>query len=77
VLDHPQELWKGAVSRPTPVIFAITSEDADLDGAISDSIARQDDAFWHRFVRDRFTWRRFTHWWIARRFIVPRDIRKR
>ncbi len=59
----------------TPVISVFTpTGDADFDG----TLARLDDAYWSRYVTvEPFTWQRFTHWWVARRYIQPRDIRRR
>jgi hypothetical protein len=64
-------------SQPVPVIVVLTG-DEDLQDGIDDFTARADDAYWHRFARaPQFSWRRFTSWWIARRWIVPRDPRRR
>ena len=49
----------------------------EYEAALDDFTARADDAFWRRFVARHFTWQRFTEWWIARRFIVPRNPSRR
>lgn len=69
--------WRGPVSRPTPVIAVISAEDGEgVEASLDDSRARQDDAWWARFVRGPFAWSRFMQWWVARRWVVPRDVRK-
>ena len=61
-----------------PVAYVIfPEEDWEVEESLDDSVARLDDAFWAKFVYRGFTWQRFIDWWIARRWIVPRDIRKR
>jgi hypothetical protein len=40
-------------------------------------LERWDDGMWSRVVRQPFSWRWYTLWWIARRWIVPRDVRRR
>ena len=67
----------GALRPLTPVLFSVTSDEEDLGEALMDSRARQDDAYWARLVRGRFSWRRYTSWWLARRWVVPRDVRRR
>jgi len=45
-----------------------------------DQLAKLDDSIWSRMVFGRaypFTWRMFLMWWVARRWIEPRDVRKR
>lgn len=70
-------LWPAGVSRPTPVIALISVEDGeDFAAALADSTARNDDAYWRHFIALPFTWQRFTNWWVARRWVRPRDIRK-
>jgi hypothetical protein len=41
-----------------------------------DFVARADDAFWAAFIRRPFSWQQYTTWWVARRWVIPRDIRK-
>lgn len=62
--------------RMTGVIASITSDTSDFEAALADSRARQDDAWWARYVRLPYTPQRFTNWWVARRWIIPRDIRR-
>lgn len=44
--------------------------------AMHEAQARMDDAYWARFIRGPFSWSRFTTWWVARRWVRPRDITK-
>lgn len=42
------------------------------------STADWDDLKWAWFVfKGRFAWQRFLNWWVARRYVSPRDLRKR
>lgn len=60
------------------MIAVIVAEDADdFEVALDDSTARNDDAFWARFVARIATPHRFLTWWVARRWLIPRDIRRR
>lgn len=62
----------------TPVTHVIWSEDLDdMPAIIEDQTAEMDDAYWRVFVVKTFTWLRFWNWWVARRWVEPRDIRKR
>lgn len=63
-----------------PVLAAALTD--HLEGYVSwdDQLAMIDDRIWSRLVfstRHPFSWGTFTLWWIARRYLVPRDIRKR
>ncbi len=60
--------------RFAEVIAVIDRE--DFAEALDDSRARQDDAWWARYIRLPYTPQRFTNWWVARRWIIPRDIRR-
>jgi len=61
----------------TPVNFVTMPEDTDgMIASMEDSISRMDDAYWSRLVYRGFSWQRFLDWWIARRWIIPRDIRR-
>ena len=60
--------------RLAEVIAVIDRE--DFGEAFSDSRARQEDAWWAQYVRRPYTPQRFINWWIARRWIIPRDIRR-
>jgi hypothetical protein len=62
--------------RMTEVIVSVTAETDDFEAALDDSRARQDDAWWARHVRLPYTPQRFISWWVARRWIIPRDIRR-
>lgn len=61
--------------RLTEVIAVATDID-DLEEALDDSRARQDDAWWARYTRLPYSPQRFLNWWIARRWVIPRDIRR-
>ena len=70
---HEDFAW-GTVAYPAPVLLASTT-DAELIEPAAE-LAWSDDAYWWRFVHRPFSWSRFLTWWIARRWVVPRDIRK-
>lgn len=39
---------------------------------------RMDDLYWARRVwQEPFSWALFYHWWVARRWLIPRDVRRR
>jgi hypothetical protein len=63
--------------RLAEVIAVVTADDDDFEAGLDDSRARQDDAWWARHVRLPYSPQRFTNWWVARRWIIPRDVRKR
>lgn len=60
--------------RMTPVLAVLHLDDDDLQRGLDESRARLDDAYWAAFVRRPFTWQRFLTWWVARRWIRPRDV---
>lgn len=66
--------------QPVPVLGIIWTElelDArEYEHQLGLTTSKMDDAYWARFVRQPFTWQRFTIWWVARRWIRPRDIRR-
>lgn len=62
--------------RLASVSFAVTSDDGDFQRALDDSRSRQDDAWWAAYIRAPFTPQRYLNWWVARRWVIPRDIRK-
>lgn len=76
---HEALLWGESVSYPTPVIGHVMIEDGFLlEAALDENISRADDAFWHRFAwRRAFSWQGFINWWVARRWLEPRDITRR
>lgn len=60
-----------------PVASVLLIEDGFLEGAhIEEHTARLDDAHWARFVRRMPSPQDFLNWWIARRWVKPRDITK-
>ena len=61
---------------PARIAVIFPDFEEDIVPAINDWTARNDDAFWHRYVRGSFTWSRYFRWWTARRWVMPRDIRK-
>jgi hypothetical protein len=68
----------GGAFYPARVSRFISVEDeAAIEAALDDDLAWSDDAYWRRFVDRRFTWERYMTWWVARRFVVPRDVTRR
>ena len=63
---------------PVPVRTVVQVDyDEDFSWAVEEFDGRADDAYWEHFARQQFTWDRFYEWWVARRWLVPRDVRKR
>lgn len=56
-----------------PIILAGHEID---DLAVERQISTLDDAYWWRIIHGPFSWQLFTSWWVARRYVMPRDIRK-
>lgn len=61
---------------PVAMVLQLESLDREADD-IDEAVTRLDDGYWLRFVEAPFSWRRFLQWWVARRWVEPRDIRKR
>lgn len=61
--------------QPVPVLAVLG--DGDEEEELAEHLARVDDAYWAEYVRRPFAWQRLTNWWLARRWVVPRDIRRR
>lgn len=60
-----------------PGAWAIFPEfDEDVGPALEDFSATLDDIYWARFVREWHGWRGVSRWWIARRWVRPRDVRR-
>lgn len=62
------------------VLAVVAPEWAEDDGEVDfdESLARQDDVYWAwAALRARFTWQLFLNWWVARRYVAPRDVRRR
>lgn len=63
------------------IVAVVQPEWAEDDGVIDweESLARWDDAMWSRFVFGPvpFRWQTFILWWIARRYVIPRDPTRR
>ena len=69
---------QGTVTYPRRVLAVIQIEDlADEERALADGTDLWEDAYWWSFVTGAFSWSRFMQWWIERRWLVPRDVRKR
>lgn len=52
-------------------------EDEPVAGSVADVQARVDDVLWTRFVLlHPFSWMAFIEWWLARRWVEPRDARR-
>jgi len=62
--------------RGIPAIVVQVDFEEQLGPAIEAHTELMDDAYWARFVRKPFTWQRFTTWWAARRWVMPRDPRR-
>jgi hypothetical protein len=60
----------------TEVIVAITADTEDFQKSLDESRSRLDDGWWAHYVRLPYTPQRFINWWVARRWIIPRDIRR-
>jgi hypothetical protein len=48
----------------------------DVVPALGRAQALIDDRYWSRHVTLPFTWQRFMDWWVSRRWVVPRDVRR-
>lgn len=59
---------------PAIVVFPETNE--ELPEQIIEYQGRMDDAYWSYQLRRPFSWSLYRRWWIARRWVIPRDIRK-
>lgn len=61
-----------------PVLAVGLSDDPDGGIDWDQLVAMVDDRNWSYLVtRAPFSWQLFTMWWVARRYIEPRDVRKR
>lgn len=69
-------MWEGPTSHPTRVVAVINSDHAVSDSMLAEDQARWDDAYWLRVANGPFSWQRFLNWWVARRWVRPRDITK-
>lgn len=50
---------------------------ADEPMMLEEFAARQDDVYWSRVAWGPWRgWQAFTNWWVSRRWVIPRDIRK-
>ena len=64
----------------TRVVAAVTPEWSEDDWTLDfdESTAQHDDAFWAYVVMVRpFSWQWYLNWWAARRYVQPRDVRRR
>ena len=50
--------------------------DEDVPASLDASLSRLEDSYWSAIAFGRYNPQRFLNWWIARRWIIPRDIRK-
>lgn len=74
-------LWEGPTSYPSPVLGVVYADLElrvdDFEAALAESTARVDDARWLHFALGPWRgWQAFLNWWIARRWVMPRDVRK-
>lgn len=67
-------MWEGPTSYPARVIAVVGDDLSERN--LAEDLARWDDAYWLRVANGPFSWQRFTNWWVARRWVIPRDIRK-
>lgn len=58
------------------IILPLTSEEGDLQRELDGAMSAYDDRLWSFQVTQPFTWQGFLNWWVARRWVLPRDIRK-
>lgn len=61
--------------QPVPVL-AVVFGDRPEHLELEESVARQDDVFWQQFSRRWSGWQGYLNWWVARRWIIPRDRKK-
>ena len=59
-----------------PAVVIFPNDGEDIPAMLMSYGARMDDAHWAWILTLPFSWPRFWSWWVARRWIVPRDIRK-
>lgn len=74
VQEHPGQAHFGKI------LGAVTPEFSEDDAPIDfdESLAMVDDGRWSYIVFIHpFSWQWFINWWVARRYIVPRDVRRR
>ena len=64
------------LGKGTPAIVIFPDQEGDVPAMLMSFGARMDDARWAWSVGLPFSWPQFYAWWVARRWIVPRDIRK-
>jgi hypothetical protein len=62
--------------QPVPVLAVVTGSRATIGEELQESQTWMDDAYWLRFSRRPVTPQGFINWWIARRWVIPRDITK-
>jgi hypothetical protein len=48
----------------------------ELAAGMASAVARMDDAFWAARIRRPFTWQGYLDWFVSRRWLMPRDVRK-
>ena len=59
--------------QPVPVMALQAETSEGLLESIDEVRGRLDDAYWARYMRRPFSWPRFYTWWIARRWVIPRN----
>ena len=59
-----------------PGIVVFPDQAEDIPVMLMSYGARMDDSWWAWYTAQPFTWPRFWNWWVARRWLIPRDIRK-
>lgn len=60
------------------VYVAVVADTEDLQEGLDDAQSFVDDAFWSFWAfHAPFRWQNFVNWWAARRYVEPRDPRRR
>lgn len=77
--NEEQQGMPAGVSHLIPVDTVILAEDVrDVPAEVERSISEQDDRYWSAVIMRRpFSWQGFLEWWIARRWLEPRDVTRR
>ena len=76
-MTHSRETGRPAPPTFGRVWLTVQADTGDLEEALGEAQAQVDDRRWSWYVFQPFTWQRFTDWWAARKYVMPRDVRKR
>ncbi len=72
VPDYTAPAFASRVDLPVLVEW-----EEDFEGGLAEAVSKIDDRFWSYYVTRPFSWQRLANWWAARRWIQPRDVRRR